>query len=176
MITVNDRIKLIVNKFFQGNGSAFAREIGIKQSTLKDIIGGRLSKPGYEIIEKILSAKALNISSEWLILGKEPMLKNIAGNIGSTSSIELPNVPEIDKAESSSAAAFLEIIKSQAETIKEITSSKERKLIENHETIMKGITALYEVLKEYENSFNSIYNKLSDITSDKNISQEKKVS
>lgn len=80
MTTVNERIKLIVDTFFHRNGSAFAREIGIKQSTLKDIIGGRLSKPGYEIIEKILSANSLNISPEWLILGEGEMLKNFPEN------------------------------------------------------------------------------------------------
>ncbi|MBD9179521.1 MAG: hypothetical protein EGP82_10185 [Odoribacter splanchnicus] len=175
MGTINDRIKCIADTLFNGNVSAFARQINVPQPTLKDVVGGKLSTPRFDLLEKIINDKSLNISSEWLLTGEGSMFRKNSC-IESSNSIELPNVPEIDKAESSSAAAFLEIIKSQAETIKEITSSKERKLIENHEAIMKGITALYEVLKEYENSFNSIYNKLSDITSDKNISQEKKVS
>ena len=54
--------------------SAFARAIDISQSTLKDIVGGRFSKPGYDVLEKILSAETLFISPDWLMKGKGNMI------------------------------------------------------------------------------------------------------
>lgn len=73
-MNVNERIKCIVDECFDGNVSAFARAIDISQSTLKDIVGGRFSKPGYDVLEKILSAETLFISPDWLMKGKGNMI------------------------------------------------------------------------------------------------------
>ena len=73
-MNVNERIKCIVDECFDGNVSAFARAIDISQSTLKDIVGGRFSKPGYDVLEKILSAESLFISPDWLMKGKGDMI------------------------------------------------------------------------------------------------------
>lgn len=69
METINDRIQNIINERFNGNVAAFAREVGIPQTTLVSILGTRKSKPSYDVITKIMSANALEVSAEWLILG-----------------------------------------------------------------------------------------------------------
>lgn len=52
MGTINDRIKRIVNELFNGNTSSFARQINVPQPTLKDIVGGKLSTPRADVLEK----------------------------------------------------------------------------------------------------------------------------
>ena len=106
MSSINERINMIVEQLFNGNVSAFARAIDVSQSTLKDIVGGRLNKPSYSILEKISSVDGLNISLDWLIAGKGEMLKsqinvgniknvkgNISGNVMSAGGnvISIPN-------------------------------------------------------------------------------------
>jgi hypothetical protein len=74
--TVNERIKIIVDLFFGGNTSEFARSIGVKQPALRDIIGTKKVKPGYEILNSIVEYSTISINAEWLLTGKEPMLKS----------------------------------------------------------------------------------------------------
>lgn len=74
--SVNDRILSIVNELFNGNISSFARAVNVKQPTLNTILGERKSKPSFDIIQSIINASALNISSSWLITGEGPMLKS----------------------------------------------------------------------------------------------------
>ena len=80
MGTINDRIKRIVNELFNGNTSSFARQINVPQPTLKDIVGGKLSTPRADVLEKIFGDKSLNISAEWLLGGEGEMIKNISEN------------------------------------------------------------------------------------------------
>lgn len=75
-MNINERIQQIVSKCFNGNVSAFARAIGVPQPTLKDIVGGKLNKPSYSVLEKIVNAESLNISSDWLLSEKGEMLKD----------------------------------------------------------------------------------------------------
>ena len=75
MGTINDRIKRIVNELFNGNTSSFARQINVPQPTLKDIVGGKLSTPRADVLEKIFGDKSLNISAEWLLGGEGEMIK-----------------------------------------------------------------------------------------------------
>lgn len=80
MNSINERIKHITNTLFNGNVSAFARQINVPQPTLKDIVGGKLSTPRADLLEKIVCDKSLNISSDWLLTGNGDMLKNISEN------------------------------------------------------------------------------------------------
>lgn len=72
-MTINDRIREIINKSFNGNVSAFCRVVGVKQSTMNTILGERQSKPSYDVINSVLNAAALSISADWLISGKGSM-------------------------------------------------------------------------------------------------------
>lgn len=71
--SINDRIKELITKRYNGNASAFAREVGIKQPTLNTIIGERKSKPSFDVINAI--ALSANINTDWLLTGKGDMLK-----------------------------------------------------------------------------------------------------
>lgn len=80
MKTINERIKYISDTLFDGNVSAFGRHINVPQPTLKDVVGGKLSTPRFDLLEKIVNDKSLNINSEWLMTGEGHMLKNISEN------------------------------------------------------------------------------------------------
>lgn len=76
METINERIRSIVSELFNNNVSAFSRGTDIKQTTINDIVGGRLNKPSFDVISKIYNANTLNISLDWLINGEGDMLKS----------------------------------------------------------------------------------------------------
>lgn len=69
------RISDISDKFFAKNTSAMAREIDVKQSTLRDIISGKV-KPSFDTLYKIVVNTTLNINPDWLLTGEGEMLKS----------------------------------------------------------------------------------------------------
>ena len=71
---INGRIQRIISTLCKNN-SDFCRRIGRKPDAVKDIIGGRKTYPGYELIFDILSSD-LGISPRWLMLGDGDMLVN----------------------------------------------------------------------------------------------------
>lgn len=73
METINNRIQQPVSELFDGNTSAFARAVPVSQSTLKEIVSGRLSKPSSDTLTAIASSDALNISAQWLLTGNGTM-------------------------------------------------------------------------------------------------------
>jgi hypothetical protein len=78
---IQNRIQRAVDALCNGNKSEFCRRINRPAQAIKDIIGGKGSAPGYELIYDILSSD-LGISPNWLILGEGPML--------SSSRVEIP--------------------------------------------------------------------------------------
>lgn len=72
--SVNERFNEIAKRLYSGNISAMAVETGIKRTTLQDIVNGKKSSPGYDIIRKIAEISAVKISLDWLILGVGEML------------------------------------------------------------------------------------------------------
>lgn len=79
--TINQRIREIIEKRHEGSANALAKLAGISQSTLKDIIGEKANKPGYDTIVKILKAESNNlfgeISSDWLLFGRGSMVSDV---------------------------------------------------------------------------------------------------
>lgn len=75
MNDINDRIKYIVDQYYKSNVTAFAREVGATQGTIRDIITGRRNSPTAKTIEKILNVDAIKINSAWLLTGEGAMLK-----------------------------------------------------------------------------------------------------
>ena len=130
MGTINDRIKRIVNELFNGNTSSFARQINVPQPTLKDIVGGKLSTPRADVLEKIFGDKSLNISAEWLLGGEGEMIKNISES-DSQNNIQLPEVPEANKSETETIKSLLSVISDQANILKQVTNSKEQNILKN---------------------------------------------
>lgn len=75
MTTINDRLRHIVDEYFEGNKTQFAKAIGIPPTSVCNYIGGqRASKPSSEMLAKIVVET--NISPEWLLTGEGEMLKS----------------------------------------------------------------------------------------------------
>jgi len=72
--TVNQRVNFLIEYFEAGNKSAFGRRVDMKSGVIGDMVGGRMNKPSYDAILKILLAYP-TVSADWLILGREPMLR-----------------------------------------------------------------------------------------------------
>ena len=70
---MNDRILLIL-KYKNISAAKLADDIDVQRSSISHILSER-NKPSLEFIQKILK-KYPEISPEWLISGKGPMLKN----------------------------------------------------------------------------------------------------
>jgi hypothetical protein len=75
--SINQRINFLIDHFERGNKSAFGRRVDMRSGVVGDLVGGRLNKPSYEAIVKILSAYP-SISTDWLILGRGPMIRDDA--------------------------------------------------------------------------------------------------
>ena len=74
MATINERFFLILNTFFKRNVSEMARQTGIPQPTLNNIVANKLNKPSADSLEKLINTME-NINAEWLLTGKGEMLK-----------------------------------------------------------------------------------------------------
>lgn len=74
--TINERVKQIVDELCDGNISELARIVDVRQPSLRDIIRGKLVKPGFETINKIIDNSTLNINADWLITGRGAMQKH----------------------------------------------------------------------------------------------------
>ena len=147
MSTINDRIKKIVDELFNGNVSAFARKINIPQPTLKDIVGGKLSTPRADILEKIFGDESLNVSAEWLLSGKGEMLKNISENSQNLSKQSIP------KERNNSIDEFInqKIEKTVMENIPAIISAvmegMNKQMERQNQVINKQLDMLQEVIR-----------------------------
>lgn len=67
-MSVNDRVKKLIDLETGGNKRAFATRIGVTASVIENIVGKRKSTPSYTIIEKISKIEKLNLN--WLIKGE----------------------------------------------------------------------------------------------------------
>jgi len=72
-MTINERFDKIINDFFQGNKSAFAKAIGVSPTVIENIVGTRKGNPSFEVVQKVLYANE-NISPDWLIIERGKML------------------------------------------------------------------------------------------------------
>lgn len=125
--SVNDRILSIVNELFNGNISSFARAVNVKQPTLNTILGERKSKPSFDIIQSIINASALNISSIWLITGEGSMLKSESSSQGAQqSSSDYTLIAELKK-EISALKDENNQLKGENKILRELAGLGERK-------------------------------------------------
>ena len=69
---IKGRIQKAVDTLCEGNKSEFCRRIGRPAQAIKDIVGGKQSAPGFDLIYDILSSD-LGISPNWLMLGEGRM-------------------------------------------------------------------------------------------------------
>lgn len=75
--TVSGRIIKLVDHFCKGNKTAFGRAADIQSGVLAGIVGERGSKPGFELLQKMLTAYP-TVSPDWLLFGHGPMLRRMA--------------------------------------------------------------------------------------------------
>lgn len=73
-MNINERIKYIADELYKGNVNEMCKAIGVKQATISNIVGGRLSKPSFEVINAFVNNS--NINSAWLITGEGDMIKS----------------------------------------------------------------------------------------------------
>jgi hypothetical protein len=73
--TIADRLNQLVDHFCKGNKTAFGRAADIQSGVLAGIVGGRGSKPGFELLQRILTAYS-TVEPNWLLFGNGPMLKD----------------------------------------------------------------------------------------------------
>ena len=107
MTTINDRIKILVDHFSDGNNSKFASEIGVSEANIRNYISK--TEPKFSALEKIV--KKFEINYEWLLTGQGVMLK--------------PNMQDLYYNESNTKSnTFLEETKST----KNVILSKEPKI------------------------------------------------
>jgi hypothetical protein len=73
-LSVNTRLADLLNLLSLSN-TAFSAKLSVVPSVVANIIGGRQSKPSFELLEKIGNAFP-EVSMEWLVRGKgDPFLK-----------------------------------------------------------------------------------------------------
>lgn len=76
MDTINNRIKDVINKFYDGNATAFARIVNVGPSTIHSIIGKKQSIPTFTVISSIYEALYKEgLSAHWLLTGEGQMIK-----------------------------------------------------------------------------------------------------
>jgi phage repressor protein C with HTH and peptisase S24 domain len=76
-MTVNQRINFLIERFEAGNKSAFGRRVDMKSGVVGDLVGGRLNKPSFEALLKILSAYP-SVNTDWLLKGEgEPIRSTV---------------------------------------------------------------------------------------------------
>lgn len=74
--TINQRVKEIADKLCDGNVSELARISGVNQPALRDIVGVKQRKPGFEILNQLVESAELQINTDWLIRGIGPMQRH----------------------------------------------------------------------------------------------------
>ncbi len=73
MNAISERLQYLVDHYFNGNVSSFARNIGLRQSTVSGWIGTDGFSPSAKAIDKIINGNSLNINPDWLLNGREPI-------------------------------------------------------------------------------------------------------
>lgn len=72
--TIQERIRLIADKLYEGNITAMAKATFISRTTISSIIGEKEVSPGYEVLRKLADISSLNL--DWLITGNGEMINS----------------------------------------------------------------------------------------------------
>lgn len=76
-----DRIQYIIDR--EGlNISSFSKEIGVVDQTMRNILKRRGSKPGFDVLSKIIQRYTW-VDARWLIIGVKQEVKEINNIVGS---------------------------------------------------------------------------------------------
>ncbi len=90
-MNINERFETIIKVLFAGNKRAFANAVGISPTVVENVVGTRKGKPSYDVLEKVCAN--VNISAEWLILGKGELVSDM---INIRKNLKLSSTPSND--------------------------------------------------------------------------------
>jgi predicted transcriptional regulator len=119
---LSNRLKIILDEYFEGNYSEMARSIGVTEGSIVSYIKGkkkkdgeiRISTPSAEVINSLITKTGIN--SEWLISGVGEMKKSDK-DINSDTKEEYQITQE----------RLLKLIESQQRTIENLSKKIETK-------------------------------------------------
>lgn len=74
-ISVNQRIKFLIDDYEKCSQKYFAEKINVSPSAISSLFSKRENKPGLEMLQKIAIAYP-EVGLDWLLIGRGPMLKN----------------------------------------------------------------------------------------------------
>lgn len=111
--TIFDRIAQIVEIECDGVPAKFAKMIGSKDQTVRNIVVNRRSYPGYEMLLKIIQSIDW-LNPDWLITGRGDMRKSTIENAGELSEPGVLYGADINR-------QLINIIDSQQRTIENLT-------------------------------------------------------
>ena len=123
--SINERFEIIIKNLYGGNKRAFAVAVGVSPTVVENVVGTRLGKPSFDVIERICANA--NISPAWLVLGKGAITQDMTDAPSNNSSIA--NVSSDTKV-SEFLQPFMEMLKDKdrllAEQSEEIGKLKEQ--------------------------------------------------
>ncbi|MDN4754540.1 S24 family peptidase [Porphyromonadaceae bacterium W3.11] len=90
MSTINERVQLLIDTFYNGSQKDFASAVGTSTSVINGIVGKRGSSPSFEVLSKIYAT--VDISADWLISGNGDF--NASTNIIQTQRLYQPKYQE----------------------------------------------------------------------------------
>lgn len=129
MSTINDRIKELIE--YQGfTAHGYEKKFGFSRGTLSNIIAGRRTKPGFDVLEKLITSNE-RVSVAWLMKGDGAMLVDQSYTIKDTESIvsesDQGSYVPVKKDVSTSGADFLNNLITEFNSIKQRLSDLESK-------------------------------------------------
>ena len=97
MSTINERIRIIIERYYNGSQRAFAEAIGTSSSVINGIVGKRKSSPSFEVLQKIYAIA--NVSADWLLTGDGDMMTDNHGRSNPSSLVvnTLPNESSVER-------------------------------------------------------------------------------
>jgi len=137
-MNIQERIRKLIDEFYNGNKRAFSIAIGVTPTVIENIVGKRQGNPSFDITLKIINAFE-NVSVGWLMTGKGRMLR------GNDMSLTL-NSEQIKK-NNTGLTRDKSDISTENRNEKE---SKEQYYIEKIEYLEKVILAKDELIKAQE--------------------------
>lgn len=164
---VKKRLSIFLKKI-GSNNNQFVVKMGYTQGFLNS--KGGISESKLMEISKTYSQLNMN----WLLTGDGEMTKNIPES-DAQNDIQLPEVPEANKSETETIKSLLSVISDQANILKQVTSNKEQKHIEEQKEMFNKIEFLQKSLDNQGKYLQTLCKKIDDLISENNIPGQKKV-
>ena len=131
--SIHQRMKELVNAI--GTKNSFSKAIDVDPSVIGNIVGRRLSKPSFEVLEKIL-LRFPDLSLDWLILGKGEMWKSANPTAKETADRQSALINKTVKQE----------VKKKTEILEKLVESQKREI----DTLTSYVARLEKELQKYE--------------------------